>query len=303
MAEVIKKHDILGDRFLDEFHRKVQEPVWAIPTHLPTLNRICRGGASGRGLGAGTFLTIGGAAGAGKSAFSLSLASSALRHGIPGGVAMINLEMDAHQTATRMYSIYTNTRISRLEHGDFELAYFQQARKAMQGSQPLWVPDGLLASLEECLEYMNSCKDESGCRYFIVDYLQLIHSAGRDEDSILKQTQRTVTALRAWGLQNEAIIICLSQFNRSATSNQHESRTPSMHQMFGGGLIEQSSTMCAVLDHSRYIRNGNEAYTYFCVQKNRAGPAPMEIPIHWNYRDLSCREMDEDEEIEVFGAK
>jgi len=282
--------DILSEEFLDEFHKKAHEPIRAVPTHLPTLNRICRG--SGGGLGFGPiFVTISGATGNGKSALALGFASAALRHGLEGGVCMINLEMSDIQTATRMYAIHSQTRIASLEQGSFNDHAFDTARKAMAGSQPLWVPDGLLVSWESCLAYMDECLMKHGTRYYILDYLQLV-STGTEQE-IYARTQKIVTELRAWGVQHQSTILCLSQFNRGTSSNYDQS--PRMTGLFGGMILEASSDLVLLLDHSRYRRDGNDAFSYLIVAKNRAGPC-IEIPIAWNYRTLSCAEGEPHEE-------
>jgi len=282
--------DILSDEFLDRFHRKAHEPIKAVPTHLPTLNRVCRGSGGGIGFGP-IFVTISGATGNGKSALALGFASAALRHGLDGGVCMINLEMSDTQTATRMYAIHTQTRIASLEQGSFNDSAFEKARDAMNGSPPLWVPDGLLTSWDSCLAYMDRCLATHGTRYYILDYLQLVSTG--TESEIYATTQKIVTSLRAWGVQNEATILCLSQFNRTTSSNYDQS--PRMTGLFGGMILEASSDLVLLLDHSRYRREGNDAFSYLIVAKNRAGPT-LDIPISWNYRTLSCAEGEPHEE-------
>tara|TARA_Y100001960_G_C14366910_1_gene677175 strand:+ start:59 stop:280 length:222 start_codon:yes stop_codon:yes gene_type:complete len=65
--------------------------------------------------------------------------------------------------------------------------------------------------------------------------------------------------------------------------------------LFGGMILEASCDLILLLDHSRYERDGNTAKTWLIVAKNRHGPT-VEIPIEWDYRTLSIREADPDEE-------
>ena len=283
------KQNILSPDFLDHFHEKVHEPIRATPTHLPTLNKISRG--PGGGIGIHGFVCLSGNPASGKSALALGLASSALNYGIEGGVAMINLEMSAEATATRMYALHTETRIASLEQGSFDDDAFAEARRAMNGSQPLWVPRGLLTSWDDCLKYMNDCLSTANCRYYILDYLQLISTG--NESEIYANTQRVVTSLRAWGVQNDATIVCLSQFNRTTSSNYEQS--PRMTGLFGGMILEASCDLIVLLDHSRYERDGNTARTWLIVAKNRHGPT-VDIPIEWDYKTLTAREALPDEE-------
>jgi len=282
--------DILSPEFLDHFHEKAHEPIRAVPTHLPTLNRISRGSGGGIGFGP-IFVTISGATGNGKSALALGFASAALQYGLEGGVSMINLEMSSIQTATRMYAIHSDTRIAQLEQGNFHDGAFREARKAMEGSQPLWVPDNILTSWEDCIAYMEECLEKAGTRYYILDYLQLVSTG--TESEIYATTQKIVTELRAWGVRNDATILCLSQFNRTTSSNYDQS--PRMTGLFGGMILEASSDIVLLLDHSRYRRDGNTAYTHLIVAKNRSGPTTT-IPIAWCYKTLQVREATPDEE-------
>ena len=282
------KQDILSPDFLDHFHEKVHEPIRATPVNLPTINKVSRG--PGGGIGIHGFCCISGNPSSGKSALALGFASSALNYGIEGGVAMINLEMSADATATRMYALHTDTRIASLEQGNFDDDAFAEARRAMDGSQPLWVPKGLLTSWESCLEYMNDCLS-ANCHYYILDYLQLVASG--NEAEIYANTQRVVTSLRAWGVQNEATIVCLSQFNMTTSSNYEQS--PRMTGLFGGMILEASCDLIVLLDHSRYERYNNTSKTWLIVAKNRHGPT-VENPIEWDYRTLTAREALSDEE-------
>ena len=65
--------------------------------------------------------------------------------------------------------------------------------------------------------------------------------------------------------------------------------------LFGGMILEASCDLILLLDHSRYEREGNTAKTWLIVAKHRHGPT-VEIPIEWDYRTLSVREADPDEE-------
>lgn len=282
------KQDILAPDFLKKYETKQQEEIVSVPTGLPTLNRICRDDGGGGGFAQGWFITMAGNPGFGKSALALNMASAALNHGT--SVGYISLEMSAQQLATRLYALHTNSKISKLERGSFSELVWTDAKRAIEGSPPLWVPEKLLSTWQSVVDYCKSCYDD-GCRYFILDYLQLVNTG--DEDAIYRATQRIVTELRAWGVDNQCTIVCLSQFNRT-TSGNYDS-TPRSQGLFGGMILEASSDLCLLLDHSRYERDMNTARTFLVTAKNRHGPT-VEIPIEWDYRTLSVREADPDEE-------
>ena len=276
------KQDILSPDFFDRYQITQKEKIISTPTGLPTLNRICRDDGGGGGFAFGWFITVAGNPGFCKSALALNIASAVLDHGT--SVGYISLEMSSQQLATRLYALHTNTRIALLERGGFTQLVWDDARKEMSGSPPLWVPTNILSTWQSVLEYCKSCY-ESGCRYFILDYLQLVNTG--DEDAIYRSTQRIVTELRAWAVQNKCTIVCLSQFNRS-TSGNYDS-TPRSQGLFGGMILEASSDLVLLLDHSRYERSMNTAKTWLVVAKNRHGPT-VDIPIQWDYRTLAVYE-------------
>jgi len=282
------RQNILGADFMDQYAHKQQEEIVSVPTGIPTLDRVCRDDGGGGGFAPGWFITVAGNPGHGKSALALNIASAVLRHGT--SVGYISLEMSPQQLATRLYALHTHTRIARLERGNFHHPDWSEARKGMEDAPPLWVPTKLLSTWQSVVDYCKACFDD-GCRYFILDYLQLVNTG--DEDAIYRATQKIVTELRAWGVDNQCTIVCLSQFNRSTSSNYDH--TPRSQGLFGGMILEASSDLVLLLDHSRYERTNNVARTWLCVAKNRHGPT-LEIPVLWDYRTLSLQEASEHEE-------
>jgi replicative DNA helicase len=142
--------DIFSDAFLGEWAQDQLSPVSAIPTHLPTLNKIMRDDGGGRGIAktSGWLVVVGGSPGFGKSAFVLNLASAALNASPPEPVAFISLEMSATQLATRLYSLHSGTALKLLEKGGFsELAWYDTHQR-FSGLPPVWVPDRLAAYYE-----------------------------------------------------------------------------------------------------------------------------------------------------------
>ena len=104
-----------------------------------------------------------------------------------------------------------------------------------------------------------------------------------------------MTDLRAWGVNNASTIVNLSQFNRQ-TSSEYNIR-PRPQGLWGGMILEATSDLVLLLDHSRYVRTGHEAKTWVLAAKNKHGPTG-EIPVHWDYRTLQMREAKPDEEHE-----
>lgn len=288
------KKDILSDDYFEKYKAHQTAPIDATPTGIRTVDAVCRDAGGGVGVGRGWFVVLAAASGGGKSVLSLNFIASALKNDEPVGMA--SLEMSNEQVATRLYSIITKTPINQLEHGGFSAKTWDEVRGELGDLPPVYVPERLLSSYGSVIEYAEECY-ASGCRYIVVDYLQLIDS-GVTEEGIYQSTQRVVTALRAFGVDKGCTVLCLSQFNRATSANYDDSpRATSLH---GGMIIEASSDVVLVVDHSKAKRAGptqNRLLTYLNVAKNRHGPL-VSVPIELSLSDLTVREANPLEEEE-----
>lgn len=283
--------------YWDDFEIIQRMPPDGTPTHLPYLNRICRDAGGGIGLAKGWFVTVGGNPGFGKSVFALNLASAALSAG--ESVAFVSLEMTMEQVAARFYSIHSKVPIYRLERGSFEPDRWKDAKEYMQGMPPLYVPSRADGQWESVVGFIQDAHDK-GCKWFVIDYLQLIQKG--DDDRINRAMTELVTDVRTWALNESATVVALSQFNRQ-TSAEYGLK-PRSQGLWGGMILEASSDMVLLLDHSRYRRSddGKMAKTWVVVDKNRHGPTG-DIPVEWDYRTLQMREAMDDETSEWPGSK
>lgn len=275
--------DITGDAFRKEFVERQKKPVDAIPTHLDELNRVCRDDGGGVGFARGWFVTVGGNPGFGKSAMALNLCSAALTAG--EDVGFVSLEMSAGQLAARFYSIHSGVHIHKLERGGFDDYSWPDVEEYMDKLPSLYVPDSISSDWEDVVAFIQDCHD-AGCKWFIIDYLQLIQTG--NEENITRAITETVTELRGWAVNEAATVIALSQFNRQTSAEYH--LKPRCQGLWGGMILEAASDLVLLLDHSRYRREeDNTAKTWVTVDKNRHGPLG-DIEVEWNYRTLRMTE-------------
>ena len=270
------------------FSERQQSPVDAVPTHLPGLNRICRDDGGGIGFARGWFVTVGANPGYGKSAMALNVSSAASKNG--ESVGYISLEMSAEQLAARFYAINTGSPIRSLERGTFDPVAWPRLTERMSELPPVWVPDTIGTEWTDVTLFVRECY-EAGCRWFVLDYLQLVQAG--DDDSIIRAITEITTDLRAWAVNTSATVVVLSQFNRT-TSAEYRLR-PRSQGLWGGMILEASSDLVLLLDHSRYERDGSIARTWLLVDKNRHGPVG-EIPVLWDYKTLRMTEALPDEQ-------
>jgi len=280
-------HDLTGEAFWDEFAHRQTLPPDAVPTHLESLNAICRDDGGGIGLAHGWFVTVGGNPGFGKSAMALNLTSAALRAG--ENVGYISLEMSRWQLGARFYAIHSGVPVAHLERGSFSPLRAAEARDYVATLPPCYVPDEITGEWTAIVDFVHKCH-EKGCRWFVLDYLQLVQIG--DDESINRAMTSIVTMLRSWAVNNESTVVNLSQFNRQ-TSGEY-SLKPRPQGLWGGMILEASSDLVLLLDHSRYVRTDSKAKTWLLAAKNKHGPTG-EIPVEWDYRTLKMREALDDE--------
>ena len=276
--------DLFGDEWLDSYAVEQANPrVQPTSTGIDSLDKICRDQGQGKGWGP-HLICLAGNPGLGKTTLALSLISAALRQG--RSVGMINLEQTNVQLATRLYSVYTGTKLRDIESGEFSEDAWADTREQLADVPPLYAPKGILTSWESILAYAYECYG-AGCTWICLDYLQLA-TTGSDA-SIHDATVRVVTELRRFCLETECTVLMLSQWNRSGSSNYD---TPPVAQnLHGGMMVEASCDLVLGLDHTRVKRVGNSGFYHLLVLKNRHGPIiDGGIPIEIDFSTLRCSE-------------
>ncbi len=289
--------DLLSPEYLAAFNARQQGEVDAVPTPFPAWNEYSGDDGGGEGLARGWFVTIGGNPKQGKSLLALSLTHRALKNG--ERVGFMSLEMSDPQLAGRFYAMVGQVPIRKLEKGRrYDTSTFEEAQLRVRsiavsnrGQPALFVNEDPIFALDLLLEHMKVLHEDGGCRWFVVDYLQLV-SMGDDEDAVRTVT-KAVKELRRFAITSESVVIGLSQFKRSVSENYHES--PRIQGLFGGGAIEQVSDQIVLLDHSRSDYDAENKITRTWLMLTNRHGQHGDIPILWNYHDLTVREGLEDE--------
>jgi len=282
--------DLNSALFRKEFIIKQSEPPQAITTHLPSLNSMCHdaGGQQGFGM-AGWFIVLAGLPGHGKSISALNFAVAALNAGEP--VAYVSLEMSAQQLAARYYAIGSDMDIGLLEQGNFNARAWKVVNEKAKALPPIYVPDTITSDWHASVDFIKEAVEEHGVKYVVLDYLQICNTG--NEQDIFKAMSELTTDLRAYAVQNNLVVLVLSQFNRETANNRLR---PRMSGLWGGSIIEQVSDMVLLLGHHAYERDDENkcARTWLLVEKNRHGPCG-DIPLFQSYVSLAQREGMEDE--------
>lgn len=284
--------DAISPVVLDAIKDRKLAPVDAVPTPLPSWNQKCRDAGGGVGLARGWHVTVGANTGSGKSLVALNLAASALNAG--ESVGFLSLEMSQEQLVTRLLGIVSGVSMPSLEAGQsFSLSEWRTAAQALNDLYArtggmVYVNREQVSKLEDVLAAMRFLHESHGCRYLVVDYMQLAFVQGAR--SILDATQQVSHSIRDLARSLGVVSVALSQFNRETSANREAPPTP--QGLMGGSPLENDSDQVILLDHSEYVRNEhtNSATTRLLLAKNRHGPQAI-IPVRWDYRTLRLREL------------
>ena len=286
--------DAFLGRHIDDLLEQKLKPVDAVPVPFPTWALSCRDEGGSEGLARGWHILVAARTGTGKSIIALNLAARAMRHG--ERVGFVSLEMDQRQLETRLMSIVSGVPVRRLEKGKgFDRGAFRDAARhfARIHEQHGGIfysnrePIHDLRGVEDMMRYSH---EVHGCRYFVVDYLQL---AGDPNDPA------TITAIshavRQQAKDLQVVTVGLSQFNRSTSADRDHA--PTINGLMGGSALENDADQILLINHTKVEPAAAPVDGWdgeLMLAKNRHGPT-AEIPMQFDKTTLQMRELAPDE--------
>lgn len=268
------------------------QPPDAVPTGFPSWNRVCRDEGGGVGLARGWHVTVAAKTGHGKSIIAANIARGAMQAGEK--VGFISLEMSTQQLDTRQLAILSGEPVKSLEMGSaFDEASYRRAlarvaeiRQTTGGR--IYRSEELMKDIrdiEGAVEYMRN--GAPGCRFFIVDYIQLAGNPN-DPESITQVSHR----IRQLARDLDVVTVGLSQFNRDTFKRGGR---PDIHDLTGGSALENDSDQVVILDHTGIEREQNGWTAPLWIAKNRHGPG-IDFRVRFDSRTLRFEELQPDEE-------
>lgn len=239
-----------------------------MPTGYPLLDE------STGGLMPTDLWVIAGSTGGGKSTFTRNMAFQMAMSGLPG--AIVSLEMGEQQIIDGLISIPSGLHISDLKRGIIrDRGTFRDAMY-MVNELPIHV-DCRAITLPGIRAGLMRLRQKGGCRWAIVDFLQLMQSvtrAGNREQEV---------AGFAYGLKRMAIeldmgIIAISQLSREHAKLK---RKPELSDLRESGAIEQAANFIGFV-HSEYQESAMEEYpAELLIRKQRSGDGNIDIGFGW----------------------
>jgi replicative DNA helicase len=246
-------------------------PIPGLTTGLADLDSLILG------LNKGDLIIVASRPGMGKTSIALNIASHvAMTSGKT--VAIFSLEMAREQLATRLLASASEINGQRLLKGDVKESEWERLADAADSlaATEIMIDDNSTLSVAE----MNSqCRRLGNLGLVIIDYLQLMQSAGSGRSYSNENRQQAVSdmsrMLKIMAKELAVPVICLSQLSRAPETRSSESkkRRPQLSDLRESGAIEQDADIVIGLYREGYYddecENPNAAEAI--ILKNRHG--------------------------------
>ncbi len=214
----------------------------------------------------------------GKTAFALNLATQAAEH-VPVGV--FSLEMSMQQLVMRILCSEAELNAFQVRTGKLPLkeSYKLSSSAARLVKLPIYIDDSPAQTILEIRAKTRRMVKEKGVGFIIIDYLQLMHSADKNE-SREREISHISRSLKALAKELDIPILALAQLNREV--EKRVDKTPQLSDLRESGSIEQDADIVMFIHRPEYYtRNkagGGESQSEgpgiaeIVIAKHRNGP-------------------------------
>ncbi|MEN3343049.1 MAG: replicative helicase, partial [Actinomycetota bacterium] len=209
----------------------------------------------------------------GKSALALCMATNiAVRDGVP--VGLFTLEMSKSEVTQRMMCSEAKVESQRLRNGKLAPDDWPRLTKACDklAKAPIYVDDTGSINMMEIRSKARRLKSRHpDLGLIIVDYLQLMSSAGNAENRVQEVSQIS-RSLKILARDLEVPIVALSQLSRAV--EQRTDKRPILSDLRESGSIEQDSDLVIFIYRDEYYNDDSEdqGLAEVILAKHRNGP-------------------------------
>src|SRR5258706_1683387 len=226
------------------------------------------------GMQDGDLVIVAGRPSMGKTAFALNLAEHvALGLGLP--VLTYSMEMGGTQIAGRLLSSVSKVDQQRLRTGRLEARDWDRLNQAMVklNDAPIHVDETpALNALELRARARRMWRQYMGLSLIVVDYLQLMSSAGGANENRATEISQISRSLKALAKELKLPVVALSQLNRSL--EQRPNKRPVMSDLRESGAIEQDADVILFIyrDEVYNPESADKGTAEIIIGKQRNGP-------------------------------
>jgi len=251
------------------------------------------------GLNKSDLILLAARPGMGKTSLALNIALNVAK-GEKRTVAVFSLEMSREQLATRLLSTEALVENNRLRTGLLRETDWEKIASAatVLNRLDILIDDNPLLSVAD----MNAkCRRLDGLALVVVDYLQLMSSAGgnsRGSENRQQVVSDMSRMLKIMAKELDVPVVCLSQLSRA--NEKRDDKRPMLSDLRESGAIEQDADIVMFLYRDDYYNEDSEKHNIAecIVAKNRHGETGK-VELRWmpeytQFSTLDKRYDDED---------
>ncbi len=279
--------NVVKTRRTSEFH-KIQDVVFKAQSDLEKLAEQkgeITGLATGfyeidkitSGLHENELIIIAARPAMGKTAFALNVATNIAKT-TNKAVAIFNLEMNAEQLVTRMFSSLSQIdgnklRTGRLDNNDWKRLSEGISQIADTNIYIDDTPGITIGDIRSKCRRLSASKD--GLGIVIIDYLQLISGSNKYSGNRQQEVAEISRGLKTMAMELNVPVIALAQLSRAVEGR--DDKRPLMSDLRESGSIEQDADIVAFLYRDDYYNKEakmekNISISEFIIAKHRNGP-------------------------------
>ncbi len=196
----------------------------------------------------------------GKTALATNIAFHAAKNiekkGSKSTVAFFSLEMSSEQLSTRILSEQSRIRSNDIRRGKVSEKEFEQFIETSKNiyALPLYIDETPAITIAAISNRSRRIKRLFGLDLIVVDYIQLMRSAGVKEYNRVQEVSEITQGLKALAKELDVPVLALSQLSRQV--EQRDNKKPQLSDLRESGSIEQDADVVMfVYRESYYLEN------------------------------------------------
>ena len=230
------------------------------------------------GMHPSDLIVVGARPSMGKSAFGLNIVqNAAVRSG--KACAVFSLEMSAVQVVNRFLSVQSGVELNKFRTGELEDRDWENLVEALGplSQAKIFIDDTGGITMPEIRSKARKLKIEHGLDLIMIDYLQLMSGANRNNENRQQEISEISRGLKMLARELEVPIIALSQLGRGL--EQRADHRPMLSDLRESGAIEQDADVVIFIYRDEYYHpdtTEEKNVAEIIVAKQRNGPVGTE---------------------------
>ena len=235
---------------------KNEEGIVGVPTGLTDLDSKLGG------LHKQDLIIIAGRPSMGKTALATNIAFHAARNiekkGHKSTVAFFSLEMSSEQLSTRILSEQSRIKSNDIRRGKVSEKEFEQFIETSKNiyDLPLYIDETPAITIAAISNRARRIKRLFGLELIVVDYIQLMRSAGKKEYNRVQEISEITQGLKALAKELDVPVLALSQLSRQV--EQRDNKKPQLSDLRESGSIEQDADVVMFVYREAYYLENKE---------------------------------------------